>query len=235
MSFPDRLREIMKAVSLKQIPFADKIGVSQGALSNVLHGRSKGLSQDTIARLLTELNVNPTWLLTGEGAMFIEKDPEAEPPQRLPYQKPPRPESWGLRLYGTVPASPPAAVDQEYTMVQVPDFPGLHDRCYLVRVKGQSMQGAGIYDGDIVFIDTLKRARSGDIVVAFVEGEGTLKQLVRHKGRTLLRAHGRGIPDLDITGKQAVVDGVVIKLERMFQREDVLEDTVEKREDGGEK
>lgn len=231
----ERLQALIQALKLNQREFAAKVGMAPQAVTEFMKGRSKGLSQDSIARIVTTLNVNANWLLTGEGPMFIEKAPEAEPTRRLPYQKPPRPESWGLRLYGTVPASPPAAVDQEYTMVQVPDFPGLHDRCYLVRVKGQSMQGAGIYDGDIVFIDTLKRARSGDIVVAFVEGEGTLKQLVRHKGRTLLRAHGRGIPDLDITGKQAVVDGVVIKLERMFQREDVLEDSLEKREDEGEK
>ncbi|MBE7439101.1 MAG: helix-turn-helix domain-containing protein [Spirochaetales bacterium] len=232
----DRLDELRKARGLNQREFARAIGLHPSSITDFKKGRSKSFSQDTITRIIKEFGVNAHWLLTGEGPMFLDREPDADPPpRRLPYQKPPRPESWSMRLYGKIPASPPSGVDQEYTMVQVPDFPGLHDRCYLARVKGQSMQGMGIYDGDIVFVDTLKSARSGDIVVAFVDGEGTLKQLVRHKGRTLLRAHGRGMPDLDITEKQAAVDGVVIKLERMFLREDVLEDTVEKREAGEKK
>lgn len=230
----ERLAELMASLGLNQREFAKAIGIHPTSFTDLKKGRSKSFSQETIAQIITRFNVNANWLITGEGPMFLEKAPEAEPPRRLPYQKPPRPESWNMRVFSTLPANRPSGLDTDYLWVQVPDFPGLHEQCYLARVKGTSMQGLGIWTGDIVFVDPLKEARSGDIVVAIVDGEATLKQLVRHRGRTILRAHGRGIPDLDITERNAHIDGVVIKLERMFEREDVLEDSLEKREDGGE-
>jgi DNA polymerase V len=202
-----------------------------------MSGRAKSFNGTTLGNIADRFGVSIDWLLTGEGPMFrAEAEAPAEPaPRRSLYQKPPRPESYSARLYATVPASPPSGVDQDYEIVQVPAFPGMHDRCYLARVRGSSMKGAGIQEGDIVFVDPLKTARSGDVVVAVVDGEAALKELVRYKGRTLLRAHGRGIPDLDITERNAHIDGVVIRLERSFQREDVLEDSLEKREAGEEK
>jgi DNA polymerase V len=48
---------------------------------------------------------------------------------------------------------------------------------YYLRVEGDSMTGAGITSGDIVVVDKSLEARSGDVVVAAVEGEFTLKRL----------------------------------------------------------
>jgi len=48
---------------------------------------------------------------------------------------------------------------------------------YYLRVEGDSMMGAGITSGDIVVVDKSLEARSGDIVVAAVEGDFTLKRL----------------------------------------------------------
>lgn len=53
---------------------------------------------------------------------------------------------------------------------------------YYLRVDGDSMVGAGINSGDIVVVDKSLEARSGDIVVAAVEGEFTLKRL-KKQGR----------------------------------------------------
>ena len=48
---------------------------------------------------------------------------------------------------------------------------------YYLRVEGDSMSGAGIASGDIVVVDKSLEAKSGDVVVAAVEGEFTLKRL----------------------------------------------------------
>ena len=48
---------------------------------------------------------------------------------------------------------------------------------YYLRVDGDSMEGAGIASGDIVVVDKSLEARSGDVVVAAVNGEFTLKRL----------------------------------------------------------
>src|SRR5690606_29815562 len=48
---------------------------------------------------------------------------------------------------------------------------------YLARVDGPSMTGAGIYDGDVLVINRALEARSGDIVVSYVDGGMTVKRL----------------------------------------------------------
>lgn len=50
---------------------------------------------------------------------------------------------------------------------------------FLARVSGNSLQEAGICDGDIIVIDKSLEAKSGDFVVAFIDGEFTLKEF-RH-------------------------------------------------------
>ena len=48
---------------------------------------------------------------------------------------------------------------------------------FYVSVKGDSMRGAGIHQGDIVVVDRALTARSGNVIVALLNGEFTLKRL----------------------------------------------------------
>src|ERR1043166_9656560 len=57
----------------------------------------------------------------------------------------------------------------------------------LVRVKGDSMQDAGILDGDLAVVEKRTTARRGDIVVAIVDNQFTLKRLVLERGSFILR------------------------------------------------
>lgn len=50
---------------------------------------------------------------------------------------------------------------------------------FFVKAKGDSMIGAGIYEGDLLIIDRSLTARSGQIVLAIVSGEFTIKRFVR--------------------------------------------------------
>lgn len=50
---------------------------------------------------------------------------------------------------------------------------------FFVKAKGDSMIGAGIHDGDLLIIDRSLTAKSGEIIVAIVSGEFTLKRFVR--------------------------------------------------------
>ncbi len=66
---------------------------------------------------------------------------------------------------------------------------------YYLRVEGDSMTGAGIFPGDIVVVDKALEARSGDIVVAAVEGDFTLKRLKKDGSRAWLMAeHSKYAP-----------------------------------------
>ena len=58
---------------------------------------------------------------------------------------------------------------------------------YMFTVKGNSMIGASIEEGDKVVVDRSLRPRHNDIVVAVVEAEYTIKRLYKHRGRVELR------------------------------------------------
>jgi len=59
---------------------------------------------------------------------------------------------------------------------------------FALRVRGDSMTGAGILDGDTVVCAKVETARAGEIVVALVEGEATVKKLGRVAGSPALLA-----------------------------------------------
>ena len=79
-------------------------------------------------------------------------------------------------------------------------------RTLLVKVKGDSMIDAGILDGDTVVVEKRTSANVGDIVVAILDNEFTLKRLAREKGRIVLRPENKAYPvirpkdDLEIFG-----------------------------------
>lgn len=57
---------------------------------------------------------------------------------------------------------------------------------YFLRARGESMVGAGISDGDVLVVDRALQARNGDIVIASVYGEFTVKRLEMLNGRVRL-------------------------------------------------
>ena len=78
-------------------------------------------------------------------------------------------------------------------------------------VQGESMQGAEIFDGDILVVDRSIRPRHGHIVVAFVNSERLVKRLYRWAGRVALIAEHAAYPALDIVdGMELEVWGVVV-------------------------
>lgn len=73
---------------------------------------------------------------------------------------------------------PSPAADYEEITLSIDDLVDLRTpHVYLARVDGPSMVGAGIYDGDVLVINRALEARSGDIVVAYVDGGMTVKRL----------------------------------------------------------
>ncbi|MFP6899343.1 MAG: translesion error-prone DNA polymerase V autoproteolytic subunit [Opitutales bacterium] len=57
---------------------------------------------------------------------------------------------------------------------------------FFVRAKGDSMIGAGIHDGDLLVVDRSVEARDGRVVIAVINGELTVKRLVRKNGKAWL-------------------------------------------------
>lgn len=86
-------------------------------------------------------------------------------------------------------------------------------RTFALRVRGDSMIGAHILDGDIVILEDRKDAHSGDIVAALIDGETTLKRYVVERGRPYLKAENPLFPDL-LPARELVIQGVMVSLVR---------------------
>ena len=88
---------------------------------------------------------------------------------------------------------------------------------YLMRVEGWSMTGAGINDGDLVAVSRAKQAIAGDVVVAVMHGDRTLKRLKKLDGRFWLVPEAEGYPHLEVD-EYTEIWGVVVGLVRRYRR-----------------
>lgn len=81
---------------------------------------------------------------------------------------------------------------------------------FFVKVEGDSMVNAGIYTGDMLIVDRSLNAKHGNVVVAMVEGEFTVKRFVKIRGRTYLYPENQHYKPLDVTElEEFMVWGVV--------------------------
>src|SRR3954471_23337130 len=101
-------------------------------------------------------------------------------------------------LYGVIPAGSPTLAEQQpedFVTFDTATF-GLarNARLFALRVRGDSMTGAHILDGDVVFL-TPREPHPRDIVAALIDGESTLKRYLLQRGRPFLRAENPAYPD----------------------------------------
>ncbi len=83
----------------------------------------------------------------------------------------------------------------------------------LIRVKGDSMQDAGILDGDLVVVEKRASAQKGEIVVAIVDNQFTLKRLDLEAGRFVLKPENKAYPVIRPEGALEIF-GVMVGLVR---------------------
>jgi SOS regulatory protein LexA len=89
-------------------------------------------------------------------------------------------------------------------------------RTVLITVKGDSMIDAGIHPGDVVVVERRIAANVGDIVVAIVDNEFTLKRLDRERGRIVLKPENKAYPVIRPKGDVEIF-GVVVGQFRKYR------------------
>ena len=124
-----------------------------------------------------------------------------------------------IPLVGRVAAGRPIlAVENVEGVIAVDEMFARSKECFALRVDGDSMRDAGIMNGDVVIVCPQPTAKSGDIVVALIEDEATVKTYVRKSGKTTLQAENPSYDDIAIDGRSgdAQVLGKVVGLMRKF-------------------
>ena len=144
----------------------------------------------------------------------IEKDPKGRIKIiNMPSDDVPTPMT--LSLFGPIAAGFAAPVEEHAEEQITIENYLVKDRSstFLLRVKGDSMIGALIHEGDLVVVDRSKHPKPNDIVVGVLDGEFTLKRLKKDKGKFYLQAENPDYPDLHAL-EELQVAGVVVGLMR---------------------
>lgn len=86
---------------------------------------------------------------------------------------------------------------------------------YLLRVHGHSMRNAGILDRDLIAVHRTPEARSGQIVVARLDGEITVKRLSRHRNRIVLLAENPDFEPIFVAADDFAIEGIYVGVIRI--------------------
>ena len=86
--------------------------------------------------------------------------------------------------------------------------------CFALRVRGESMINAGIYNNDLIIVEKSNYAKNGDIVVALIDDSATVKRLIYYDGKVILRPENDAMDDMIFDNLSII--GIVKRLIRKF-------------------
>lgn len=121
-----------------------------------------------------------------------------------------------LPLFGYIAAGRPLDVERSDETIPVPEHLTSRGENYVLKVRGDSMVEDGILDGDLVIISRREDATNGEMVVANVSGEVTLKRLYKEGERVRLQPANSMMGPIYASARDVMVQGVVVGLMRRF-------------------
>jgi len=126
-------------------------------------------------------------------------------------------ETMELPLLGFVAAGQPIESLDTPGRVAVPRLLLHTGEHYVLRVRGHSMVEDGIFDGDLVVVQARQEARSGEMVIALVDGEVTLKRFFLEDADTVrLQPANAAMSPIRLPSRTVRVQGIVVGLMRRY-------------------
>lgn len=186
-TFAQRLREGLDLRGMKQIELATRSGISKYSISHYLKGDWEG-KQDAVYELARALNVSEAWLMgydvpaersAPKVSVQLDKKPTI-PPGFMPL-----PKMRKVPLIGAIACGDPiTAIQNREGDVNAP----VDMRCdFALKCQGESMIGADIHDGDVVYIRIQPEVENGEIAAVRIGEEATLKRVYLHNDYIELR------------------------------------------------
>ena len=186
-TFAQRLREGLDLRGMKQIELATRSGISKYSISHYLKGDWEG-KQDAVYELARALNVSEAWLMgydvpaersAPKVSVQLDKKPTI-PPGFMPLPKMKK-----VPLIGAIACGDPiTAIQNREGDVNAP----VDMHCdFALKCRGESMIGAGIHDGDVVYIRIQPEVENGEIAAVRIGEEATLKRVYLHNDYIELR------------------------------------------------
>jgi repressor LexA len=120
-------------------------------------------------------------------------------------------------LLGRVAAGAPIEPVETAETVTLPEEMLGRGETFALRVRGDSMVGEGILDGDLIVVESRREAPNGTVVVALVRGEATVKKLYRERGRVRLEPANERLAPIVAPERDVEIRGAVIAVLRRYR------------------
>ena len=195
----DRIKYLMKEMGLKQVQFAERIGVDTSNLSKYLNAHMP-LSESFLNRLVVNLGVSKEWLLDGTDMPF------GKTPVRVDGEVMASANGGGTPVYDVDVTAGVASGRNELfaseNIVGWVNLPNMSPNCRIVRVSGDSMAPV-INDGDFVAVREVSNPNQiywGQIYVVQLDDFRLVKYLRRHSdpNMVVLRSENPNYDDMDV-------------------------------------
>lgn len=193
--FAQRLSELMEGSNDTIYTLSEYLRLSPSAISRYTAGKMapKSLTIDAIAE---KYGVTPVWLMGAEG---VEKYPAQLKDKCVK-----------VSVLGVVAAGIPISAQEDILGYEYVAENEHIDFC--LRVKGDSMVGARIFDGDIVFVRQQPEVENGQVAVVIIDGEeATLKRFYKIENTVILRSENPNFPEMVFSKKDAKIIKVLGK------------------------
>ncbi len=202
VSTSTRLKEIINERKLKQVdilnacvPFCKKYGVkmNKSDISQYVSGKVEP-NQEKLFVLGNALGVSEAWLMGYDVSMERPKSTQSID-NILPL-----PKTYSVPLLGEIACGKPIFAEENIEgMVKIPESVQAD---FALRCKGDSMIGARILDGDIVYIRQQPDVDDGEIAAVLIDNEATLKRVYKMPGRLQLRAENPAFSPINLEGEE---------------------------------
>lgn len=166
-----------------------EVGVSKATVQRWESGNISNMRRDKIAKLASALDVSPTQLIGYD---------DATP---LPSNVVPMPKPGTVPLIGSIACGTPILAEEN--IEEYVDLPKHIHADFALTCKGDSMIGADIHDGDVVYVRRQPEVRSGQIAAVLIDDEATLKRVYLQGETVVLQPENPAYPPLIFSGSEA--------------------------------
>ena len=203
MKLSDKLSRLKARRGLTTDALSLRSGVPKGTINKLLNGETRNPTVGTLKALAEALECPLEWL-SGEGG-GVPPRPDAIPGVRRLGDAPTEPHWYDsllpvstrrVPLLGAIAAGAPIYAEQE---LAVADCDAEIHCDFALRVRGDSMAGARIYDGDVVFIRRQDDVADGQIAAVIIDDEATLKRVYHVKNGLQLLSENPKYPPMMFT------------------------------------
>ncbi|MBC2575193.1 transcriptional repressor LexA [Peptostreptococcus canis] len=165
-TFLVRFKKILEDKGISQAELSKLTGIRASSISDYYNGRYMP-KQDKITLLANALDVSPSWL-----SCVVEDEPDLSNVKNIIL-----PQAIPVPIVGTIAADTPIFADENIEDYLYMDRSLKIDFC--LRVKGDSMIDAKIYDGDIALLKKQSTVENGEIGAIIIDNEATLKKIYK--------------------------------------------------------